>query len=380
VDVLIHKRGVEPGQFVADFHLHTNQSDGRRSPTEVVTEAFLFKLSFIAITDHDTTDGIKEAQQMAGLLGVTVIPAIEIFAEHHDQKLHVHGLEVLGYGIDVERMRPYQNQLYAIRLKKLEHQINSFNRYVKDADFPKINADKKIQLDIPEDFKEVKLDLVLKWISSLQPRDNQSYIAPWHLMKYVLQKFGAKSEMVAKAERGTPSLRSVLSDEYGFMMNESDPNVRPFTFKQAIDAIHFSGGKAVLAHPGLNRAYKENGLSKEWEQDESQWYVESKDGKIKTPYQFIKMLRDENGLDGVEIYNYLGKTPIEVKLMNRYMFGAARKLGLEVTYGSDCHGSDSSTPQIGKFGFPAQAHIPWGLEKSGQPKPLLLKDRIHALS
>ena len=44
-----------------DLHIHTTASDGTFSPKEVVEEAVRRKLSVIAITDHDTTQGIPEA-------------------------------------------------------------------------------------------------------------------------------------------------------------------------------------------------------------------------------------------------------------------------------------------------------------------------------
>ena len=50
-----------------DLHLHTNASDGQHTPSELV--ALAQKFDIIAITDHDTTDGIAEAQEAARKVG-----------------------------------------------------------------------------------------------------------------------------------------------------------------------------------------------------------------------------------------------------------------------------------------------------------------------
>ncbi|CAG0973732.1 partial 5'-3' exoribonuclease, partial [Anaerolineae bacterium] len=62
-----------------DLHLHTNASDGQYSPTELVNLAREYSLEVIAITDHDTTDGIREAQEASQISGMPlVIPGIEL--------------------------------------------------------------------------------------------------------------------------------------------------------------------------------------------------------------------------------------------------------------------------------------------------------------
>jgi len=79
----------------ADLHLHTNASDGQYSPAELVELARKFDV--IAITDHDTTDGIAQAQETAQKYGSpVVIPGIELSAEDADGDVHV-----LGYFIDL---------------------------------------------------------------------------------------------------------------------------------------------------------------------------------------------------------------------------------------------------------------------------------------
>jgi predicted metal-dependent phosphoesterase TrpH len=78
-----------------DLHVHTTASDGTMSPTDVVHLAKEKNLKAIAITDHDTIDGIEEAQEVGNHLSVEIIPGIEISANFRNGSLHL-----LGYFIE----------------------------------------------------------------------------------------------------------------------------------------------------------------------------------------------------------------------------------------------------------------------------------------
>ena len=81
---------------VVDLHLHTLASDGRLSPTELVRLAASQGLKTIAVTDHDTTDGLAEAFEAARRFpGLRIIPGIELSADVPGDEVHV-----LGYFIN----------------------------------------------------------------------------------------------------------------------------------------------------------------------------------------------------------------------------------------------------------------------------------------
>ncbi|MFZ9744035.1 MAG: PHP domain-containing protein [Aquiluna sp.] len=61
-----------------DLHAHSNRSDGKDSPAELVRRAKLAGVSVLAITDHDTTDGWDEAIKAARGQGIGLVPGIEI--------------------------------------------------------------------------------------------------------------------------------------------------------------------------------------------------------------------------------------------------------------------------------------------------------------
>lgn len=87
-----------------DFHTHTVASDGALTPSELVRSAAANRVTAFALTDHDTIDGIAEAQQEGLRLGVEVIAGIELSVNDRDGTRSLH---VLGLGISPgdERLR-----------------------------------------------------------------------------------------------------------------------------------------------------------------------------------------------------------------------------------------------------------------------------------
>lgn len=75
-----------------DLHTHSTCSDGTFTPTEVVIAAKKAGLRAIALTDHDTIDGLKEAVEAGRKYGVEVITGIE-FSVESDTEMHLLGLD-----------------------------------------------------------------------------------------------------------------------------------------------------------------------------------------------------------------------------------------------------------------------------------------------
>ena len=79
-----------------DLHTHSIMSDGSMTPAEVVREAKKAGIAAIALSDHDTVDGVREAVAEGKKIGVEVIPAIE-FSVISKTETHI-----LGYFIDID--------------------------------------------------------------------------------------------------------------------------------------------------------------------------------------------------------------------------------------------------------------------------------------
>jgi predicted metal-dependent phosphoesterase TrpH len=74
-----------------DFHVHTTSSDGILSPSEVVKRAYANNVKYLAITDHDTVDGLNEAIEESYKYDITLIPGIELSTQHNNESVHILG-------------------------------------------------------------------------------------------------------------------------------------------------------------------------------------------------------------------------------------------------------------------------------------------------
>lgn len=95
-------------EITVDLHLHSTASDGSNPPDEVVALAVRAGVSAIALTDHDTVDGIATATSAAGPAGVRIVPGVELSAFLGDQEIHLLGLHL-------ERLEEMQRQLAVFR-------------------------------------------------------------------------------------------------------------------------------------------------------------------------------------------------------------------------------------------------------------------------
>ena len=98
-----------------DLHLHTTASDGRLTPTELVQLAASKGLRTIAVSDHDTTDGLAEAQRAVNQIpGMRLLPGIELSCDVPGGEVHM-----LGYFMDTGDP-DFQQTLSIFRQGRLE--------------------------------------------------------------------------------------------------------------------------------------------------------------------------------------------------------------------------------------------------------------------
>jgi len=98
----------------ADLHVHTTHSDGDYSPAQVVDLARRSGLAALAITDHDMTRAVEEAQDAALGTSLEIVPGVEISAEFREREFHL-----LGYFLD-PRNRALEAALARIRVNRAE--------------------------------------------------------------------------------------------------------------------------------------------------------------------------------------------------------------------------------------------------------------------
>lgn len=78
----------------ADLHSHSTWSDGRDTPAQLAGKAFAAGLSVLALSDHDTLQGIPDFEEACAGTGLVVVPAVELSARHGAEDAHVLGLFV----------------------------------------------------------------------------------------------------------------------------------------------------------------------------------------------------------------------------------------------------------------------------------------------
>lgn len=77
-----------------DLHVHSNASDGTLSPSQVVDLASRQGLRAMALTDHDTLDGLEEALEAGKQYGIEVICGIEFSTSYQGRDVHIVGLDL----------------------------------------------------------------------------------------------------------------------------------------------------------------------------------------------------------------------------------------------------------------------------------------------
>ena len=100
-----------------DLHAHSDRSDGTLPPAEVIALAARRDLAGVALTDHDTFEGLGEAAEAADGIGMEFVPGIEFSAEFEGASLHI-----LGYWVDPsdEAVNTELDRLTATRLRRGE--------------------------------------------------------------------------------------------------------------------------------------------------------------------------------------------------------------------------------------------------------------------
>jgi 3',5'-nucleoside bisphosphate phosphatase len=187
-----------------DLHCHTTASDGTLSPTELVARAQAGFVDVIAVTDHDTIDGVREAVDVGG---VRVVPGIELSSTHDGRNIHM-----LGLFIDVESPL-LRDELDAIVAARVDRAV---------AIVEKLRALKY----------EITMDDVLE-------HAHGKVVARPHIARALI------------ARGYIDSVRDAFTQELIEDGGRADVPKRTLSAHQAVGLIRAAGGAAVVAHPGV---------------------------------------------------------------------------------------------------------------------------------
>ena len=191
-----------------DLHTHSTFSDGTLAPEQVVELATTRSLTGIALTDHDNTGGVEQAQAAARGTGLTVLLGCELSAEHDANSVHV-----LAYGFD-----PGEPVFAAKRAWILEGRVGRTRRMVE----------RLRELGAPVDFDRVR---ELAGGGAL----GRPHVARAMVEAGVVDELG---DAFSQDWIGTGGRAYVAKDAV--------------TPTEAVELIHGTGGVAVLAHPSVH--------------------------------------------------------------------------------------------------------------------------------
>lgn len=193
-----------------DLHMHSTASDGVYSPAEVVGLALTHQMDVIALTDHDSTNGISAARKAAEGTTLTVVAGVELSAEDA-----AHDAHILGYLLDIEHA-PFQDALAEMR----DARAGRAERIVA-----KLTA-----LGVPVSLERV------------HQLAGQGAIGRPH---------------IAQAMFETGHVRSLQEAFDRYIDNHGPAYIPRYQLepRRAIELIHGAGGVAVLAHPGHYDGY-----------------------------------------------------------------------------------------------------------------------------
>ena len=193
-----------------DLQSHSTCSDGELAPREVVAAARTAGVELLALTDHDTVDGVDEALEAAAALGLRVVPATELSSidgEHDD-------LHVLGYGIDHRSpgLADALERFCADRLARGQRMADALR-------------EAGLELDVPD-------------------RGGRPVGRP-HL---AMAAFDHPANSMRLREEGIVNFSQLL-ERYLVVGAPAYRRRTTPTVADAIEAIHAAGGAAVWAHP-----------------------------------------------------------------------------------------------------------------------------------
>ncbi len=106
-----------------DLHTHSTFSDGTFTPSQLVRYAGEKGLKAFALTDHDTTEGVKEAKAVE--TDVEVISGVEISTVYDKKEIHIVGLYVNENDVDLNRQLKYYREKRVTRNLEILEKLNS---------------------------------------------------------------------------------------------------------------------------------------------------------------------------------------------------------------------------------------------------------------
>ena len=281
-----------------DLHMHSNFSDGSDTPTQLIDKALKLNLKAIALTDHDTIDGLEEFLSYGSEKDILTLPGIEISIDN-DPMNENKDVHVIGLNIDI-----HSSEFKSTLEKQLDARIKQKEGIVKR---------------LREEFG---YDITFDEVQNLA---GSKSIGRPHIIEILLKN-------------NKDELKDKTREELFKFIGSGGPAYVPRTFKLdlkgAIDLIKTAHGTSILAHPGMY--------------------------SIPCNEEFVKVCI-EKGIEGIEVeYTYDKNRPFygtdkaewAQSTLPDYYREIAKKYDLIKSGGSDYHGLSKKNIEMGDANVP----------------------------
>ncbi|SFR14163.1 PHP domain-containing protein [Desulfoscipio geothermicus] len=194
----------------ADLHIHSTASDGIFTPSDIVKLAKQKGFSCIALADHDTVGGVKEALKTGSYGGLKVIPAVEMSTLYDGGEVHI-----LGYYVNIDDGQFLQclSRIAQARIERAQGMV------------------KKLQ----------NLGIEITWEDVLREGSDMNSIGRPHIARVLLKKGHISA------------ISEAFTSDYIGRNGKAYVERYEITPAEAIKIITNAGGIPVLAHPGFFR-------------------------------------------------------------------------------------------------------------------------------
>ncbi len=194
-----------------DLHTHSHFSDGTLSPAELVEHAWCSRVDVLALTDHDTLDGLPEAKQAASERGLQLVEGVEISSQwYKPNKKNPIGVHIIALAPkDLQPLHDLLHEQQQIRATRAVQICQRLEKATKQDPWPE----------------------VLALAGGRAEGVTRSHIAKWLVEK----------KIVARQQQA-----------FDHFLKEGKSAFVPLAWaeiKQVMDCIKASGAQAVLAHP-----------------------------------------------------------------------------------------------------------------------------------
>ncbi len=189
-----------------DLHTHSTESDGTMTPQELMEHAKKTGLSAVALTDHDTIQGLAKARPIADSLGLELVPGVELSTDYQGKEVHI-----LGYYIDEEN-------------RQFLDQLNDF-----------VDGRNKRNEKMVARLRQEGFDITMQGLYDEYP---DKVVTRAHFARYLVEHGFVKDRETVFAKYLGDDCRCYVPRE----------KITPF---EAIKLIQLGGGLAFFAHPVL---------------------------------------------------------------------------------------------------------------------------------